>query len=139
MAGTFFISLGLATILGVKNYMFLSKMLLIFGGIIPIILAFILGSIGQNYIDKRTKYKANIKEYRQRKFFTQIINLIKTNELNKAINIYNDLITKDEYRNFLFPFIINEYLHSDNIEANGKGEEKLAHILSVYNPLDFKF
>ncbi|MFA5207450.1 MAG: hypothetical protein WC428_02220 [Candidatus Paceibacterota bacterium] len=105
----------------------------------PLIFAMISGIIGQFFVDRRCKYKAQILEYRQRKFFTQTMNLITSGKLNEAIDVYTELVTKQDFRRFLYPFFLNEFLHSTNEDQKKKGEEKLATVLEIYNPNDVKF
>jgi hypothetical protein len=105
----------------------------------PIILGMIFGFIGSLYYNERMMYKAKIKEYRQRKFFKQIINLIKVNNFKDATKIYNTLITEKEYKRFLYPYItaaaIYAYAYTqDDIERSRHGEEKLQTILDFYDP-----
>lgn len=100
---------------------------------LPLILCIVFGFIGQSFLNERTTYKANIKEYRQRKFFRQTILLMREGNLNKAIDTY-DLVTKYEYRKFLYPFFLNEFLHSTNEIQQKKGEAKLAIVLDEYSP-----
>jgi hypothetical protein len=105
----------------------------------PLILGMGCGFIGQFFVDRRSKYKANIIEYRQRKFFIQTMNLITSGKLNEAIDVYTELVTKQDFRRFLYPFFLNEFLHSTNEDQRKKGEERLAVVLKAYNPDDIKF
>jgi len=112
-------------------------MMLLF--VTPLIFAMISATIGQYFVDRRRKYKADIIEYRQRKFFTQTMNLITSDKLNEAIDVYTELVTKQDFRRFLYPFFLNEFLHSTNEDQRKKGEERLAVVLKAYNPNDIKF
>lgn len=105
----------------------------------PLMLGLVSGFIGQYFVDKRRKYKADIIEYRQRKFFTETMNLITSGKLNEAIDVYTDLVTKQDFRRFLYPFFLNEFLHSTNEDQKKKGEERLVVVLKAYNPNDVKF
>ena len=100
----------------------------------PLILGLILGMIGQEYINKRIKYKAHIKEYRQRRFFTQIIDLLRRGNINDAVIMYNKLLKDDTFRNFIFPFIICESIHSTDDNRKKIYTDKLYNILEAYNP-----
>jgi|ERR1035437_6432552 uncharacterized integral membrane protein len=105
---------------------------------LPLILGILFGFIGQSFLNERITYKANIKEYRQRKFFTQTLLLIREGNLNKAIDTYG-LVTKYEYHKFLYPFFLNEFLHSTDEIQQKKGETKLAIVLDECSPDSINF
>jgi len=110
----------------------------------PIILSMVFGFIGSAYRNERLFYKAKIKEYRQRKFFKQIINLIKINNFKDAKNIYNTLITEKEYKRFLYPYIVAASIYAyayteSDIERSRYGEEKLQAVLEFYDPNKIEF
>jgi hypothetical protein len=105
----------------------------------PLIIGVACGFIGQYFVDFRSKYKAQIIEYRQRKFFTQTMNFITSGKLNEAIDVYTDLVTKSEYRRFLYPYFLCEFLHSTNEDQRKKGVERLAVVLQAYDPNEIKF
>lgn len=105
---------------------------------LPLILGISFGFFGQSFLNERITYKANIKEYRQRKFFTQTLTLVREGNLNKAIDTY-DLVTKYEFRRFLYPFFLNEFLHSTNEIQQKKGEAKLAIVLDEHSPDSINF
>ena len=112
-------------------------MMLLF--ISPLFIGLTFAIFGQYFLDKRRNYKAQILEYRQRKFFTQTMNFITSGKLNEAIDVYTDLVTKHEYRRFLYPYFLCEFLHSTDENQRQKGEEKLAVVLKAYNPNDINF
>ena len=107
--------------------------------ILPLIIGMGCGFIGQYFVSARVRYKKQIIEYRQRKFFTQTMNLITSGKLNEAIDVYTDLVTKSDYRRFLYPYFLCEFLHSTDEVQRKKGEERLAVVLKAYNPDDINF
>ena len=107
--------------------------------LLPLITAVVLGWIGQEYMNKRIRYKKQINEYRQRRFFTQIIDLLRRGNITDAVIIYNKLLTDDTFRNFTFPFIICESIHSSDDNRKKIGTDKLYDILEKYNPENMIF
>jgi hypothetical protein len=101
---------------------------------LPFITAVVLGYIGQEYLNKRIRYKKQINEYRQRRFFTQIIDLLRINNLNDAIVIYEELLTDRNLRKFVFPLLINSLMNSTDENQHNKGVKILNGILEDYNP-----
>jgi hypothetical protein len=102
--------------------------------LLPFITAIVLGWIGQEYLNKRIRYKRQIKEYRQRKFFTDAIVLLRSGNISEAINILHKLLTDRDYRKFIIPFIICENTHSIEDERKELGNKKLDGILEAFNP-----
>jgi ABC-type multidrug transport system fused ATPase/permease subunit len=102
--------------------------------LLPFITAVVLGYIGQEYLNKRIRYKKQINEYRQRRFFTQIIDLLRINNLNDAIVIYEELLTDRNLRKFVFPLLINSLMNSTDENQHNKGVKILNGILEDYNP-----
>lgn len=102
--------------------------------IFPLILGLIFGMIGQYYVNKRIRYKVQIKEYRQRRFFTQVIDLLRIDNLNDAINIYEDLLTDRDLRKFVFPLLIKGLMNSTDEDQHDKGMKILNSVLENYNP-----
>jgi len=112
-------------------------MMLLF--ISPLFIGLGFGIFGQYFIDIRRKYKAQILEYRQKRFFTQTMSLITSGNLNEAIDVYNYLVTKSNYRDFLYSYFICELLHSTNEVQRKRGEKILASVLQKTDPNDIKF
>jgi hypothetical protein len=85
----------------------------------PLIWALVFGYIGQEYTNKRIRYKRQINEYRQRRFFTKAITLLRRGNISEAIYIFDELLIDRNYRKFILPFIICENTHSieDNIHT----------------------
>ena len=102
--------------------------------LLPLITAVVLGWIGQEYMNKRIRYKKQINEYRQRRFFTQIIDLLREDNLNDAINIYEDLLIDRDFRKFAFPLLINSLMNSTNEDQHNKGVKIFNKVLEDYNP-----
>lgn len=112
-------------------------MLLLF--LLPLITAIILGYIGQEYLNKRIRYLRQIKEYRQRKFFTDAIILLRNHNISEAVYIFNKLLTDHDYRKFIVPFIICENTHSTEDKRKKIGNKKLDEILTEFSPDKIKF
>ena len=102
--------------------------------LLPLITAVVLGFIGQEYINKRIRYKEQIKEYRQRKFFTDTIVLLRSGNISGAVYILDELLTDRDYRKFIVPFIICENTHSIEDKRKELGNKKLDEILAQFNP-----
>lgn len=119
----------------VDDHSFLIFSVLLF----PLITSVVLGYIGQEYTNKRIKYKRQINEYRQRKFFTQIIDLLRRGNITDGVIMYNKLLKDDTFRNFTFPFIICESIHSTDDNRKKIGTDKLYDILEKYNPENIIF
>jgi hypothetical protein len=102
--------------------------------LLPLITAVVLGWIGQEYMNKRIRYKREIEEYRQRKFFTDAIVLLRSGNISGAINILDELLTDRVYRKFIVPFIICENTHSIEDERRELGNKKLDEILAQFSP-----
>jgi hypothetical protein len=100
----------------------------------PLFLGLILGFIGQDYANMRIKYKKQINQYRQRRFFTQIIDLLRRGNIIDAVIMYNKLLKDDTFRHFIFPLIISESIHSSDDNRKKIGTDKLYDILEEYNP-----
>jgi peptidoglycan/LPS O-acetylase OafA/YrhL len=102
--------------------------------LLPFITAVVLGYIGQEYLNKRIRYLRQIKEYRQRKFFTDAITLLRSGNISGAIYILDELLTDHVYRKFIVPFIICENTHSIEDERRELGNKKLDEIVAQFNP-----
>jgi peptidoglycan/LPS O-acetylase OafA/YrhL len=102
--------------------------------LLPFITAVVLGYIGQEYLNKRIRYLRQIKEYRQRKFFTDAIVLLRSGNISGAIYILDELLTDHVYRKFIVPFIICENTHSIEDERRELGNKKLNEILAQFSP-----
>jgi len=110
----------------------------------PIFLGIIFGLISQPYLNERVHYKNAIKEYRQHKFFQQVIALIRTDnndDYEKAIDIYNRLIDKKDRsaKNILYTIILTSSLYSNDPKRKTLAEKRLKDVLDIYDPLKIKF
>lgn len=102
----------------------------------PIIVAVILGYIGQGYINTRKRYQKQINEYRQKRYFTNAITLLRNGKTSEAIYIYiyDVLLTDHTFRKFIYPFIICENLHAIEDDRRELANKRLNSILNDYNP-----
>lgn len=106
-------------------------------GVAPFVLIFVLGGLGQRYVDRRVFYLKAIAEYRQCRFFTTSIQKILAGDKKSrtaAIKAY-DLLTEDTpRRRFMHAFIISASYYSKDKETAAKGKERLESILETYDP-----
>ena len=102
--------------------------------LLPLITAVVLGWIGQEYVNKRVRYLRQIKEYRQRKFFTDAIVFLRCGNISEAIYIFDELLTNRDYRKFILPLIICENIHSIEDKRKEIGNKKLNGILTEFSP-----
>jgi hypothetical protein len=78
-------------------------------------------------------YKSKIRHYRQMVAYKKIIQFIRERDFKSAVYWYNNFIHDTEYRTFLFPFYVNELLHSTPSDCE-RGEEILAKQMEIFNP-----
>ena len=107
--------------------------------LLPLIIALVLGYIGQEYLNKRVRYLRQIKQYRQKKFFTAAIILLRKGNISEAIYIFDELLTDRDYRKFILPLIICENTHSIEDKRKKIGNKKLDEILTEFSPDKIKF
>jgi hypothetical protein len=86
------------------------------------------------YEKKLRQYKFNIRHYRQSVAYHKIIDFIRSRDFKSAAYWYNNFIHDSEYRSFLFPFYINELLHSNNLADVENGEKLLSKQLEIWDP-----
>jgi hypothetical protein len=107
----------------------------IIGGITiasPFIGLFLAGA-GQVYQYKISRYRNNIREYRTRKLFQQVIVLCDSNDLKTAIDVYNS-IPKGYLKDFLYAYIIGLSRYCDDEKINARGTEILKNVIENYLP-----
>lgn len=105
----------------------------------PIFIGLIFAIFGQYFLDKRTRYKRMIIEFRQRRFFQQIMEHLRVYELSKAIDVYDELLRQRDFRKFVYPIIITKLIDSTNENEHKQGLKLLNGILEKYSPADVNF
>jgi len=82
-----------------------------------------------------TGYSANLQQYRRdiwnkRQYFYvyRIVELIKANDIQSAVDIYNDCLKQCNYKKFLQGMLISEFRHSSDTTWNNMAEERLQRI-----------
>ena len=83
----------------------------------------------------RYQYRANIREYRERRYFNIALDYAFAGEIDKARKIY-EWSTIKKYHDFLFPFIITMSLKSEDPMQVAKGNNAFEKIRKIANPND---
>lgn len=93
----------------------------------------ILAGTGQAYQYKVNRYRHGIREYRTRKLFQKVIQIIESGDLKTAIDVYNT-IPKGYLKDFLYAYFIGASKYSDDEKVKARGAEILASIIDEYQP-----
>jgi hypothetical protein len=104
---------------------------LIFMGLPFLSIMFAMFSI--NNLNKRKIYLRNIREYRKRKFFLIVLDLIENNLIMKAIDYYNS-IPQGKLKDYLFAILIYESRNSGDQKFVEEGKQKMREIKELYSP-----
>ena len=78
-------------------------------------------------------------EFRQRRFFHQIMGHIDAHELNIAIDKYDELLRNRDFRKFVYPIIITKLIDSMDENQHKNGLKLLTNVLDKYSPNDVNF
>ena len=76
------------------------------------------------------EYRRDIWHKRQSFYLHRIIGLLKANDIQSAVDIYNDCLIYKTFRNFLYGMLISEFRHSIDSKWNAKAEENLQRIFN---------
>jgi hypothetical protein len=107
--------------------------------IVPIcalpLIALLTMYVAQIFSGKRIEYIRKIKLYRQYSFFNQAITLVRENEFDKAVDIFNKLIIKHNMlADILLAFMMGTFLKSDDPKHVEKSLKKLRELCDCFNP-----
>jgi len=93
--------------------------------------------IGLVFMFTYTGYSANLQQYRRdiwnkRQWFYvyRIVELLKANDIQSAVDIYNDCLVQRQYMVFMNGILISEFRHSSDPIWNAKAEENLQRIFN---------
>jgi hypothetical protein len=93
--------------------------------------------MGQNYSGKRIDYIRSMKTFRQYRFFHQVINLTVSGEFDKAVDVYNKLVDKNNNnysRGLMFAFVTGAAVFSADEERKKRGFNNLQGMLDAFDP-----
>jgi hypothetical protein len=92
-----------------------------------------LAGTGQAYQYKVNRYRNNIREYRTRKLFQKVIQIMESGDLKSAIDVYNTM-PKGYLKDFLYAYFIGASKYCDDEKVKSRGAEILTSIIEEYNP-----
>jgi len=104
----------------------------------PVIGCFVLSNIGQGYLNKRLRYQAAIKLYRENRFFTKVLDSLRANDYNAAADAY-DMIKQGDKKKFLYGYFIATALNSTDPKQLEKAKEKFDKVRGYYDPVNVVF
>jgi hypothetical protein len=118
---------------GIKGGLIVAGLLLL-----PIVLGIVSNFTSMMYGNTLSQYKSRIREWRKRKMFIRILDLVEVNDLPEAIRLYNTLRTGLE-KDYLFMHLVTTFLHSDDEKRKLTGQEKMNDIRKSfdYNNIEF--
>jgi len=86
------------------------------------------------------RFKADVKEYRTRRFFLKCLDLIEAGKLQEACDVYNDYIPiKHDTRSYLYSVLLHELSKSNDPELKKRGISRLIELRKFYNPNNVVF
>jgi hypothetical protein len=88
---------------------------------------------GQAYQYKINRYRNSIREYRTRKLFQKVVQIMQSGDLKSAIDVYNTM-PKGYLKDFLYAYFIGASKYSDDEKVKARGAEILTSIIEEYNP-----
>lgn len=110
-------------------------MFIMFLTISPIFVSLIFLFYSQYNINTLKQYKANLIEYRTRKYFQLLMECVRSNDLNGVIYYYNNFIPRNhETRSYIYGIILGMSLFSNNPEYVEKGEKNFKHSINQFKP-----
>lgn len=98
----------------------------------PLFLVPVFQILSVSYYNTLGMYKAGIKEYRKRKMFIRILDLVRDKEYTTAIDLYNKLKESPE-KDYIYMHIITTYLNSDDPKLVKKGNEWMDNFRKTYD------
>ena len=102
------------------------------------IACFGMAAIGQGYLNKRYRYMAAIKLYRENRQFVKVLDSIRANDFNAAVDAY-DMIKPGDKKKFLYGYFIGMALHSDDPKRLEQAKEKFDVLRGQYDPANVVF
>ena len=136
MLFVFVISLVSAILIGVKSQASSSWGLL--AAFSPMVFCLTLGAMGQHHLDKRYRYMATIKLYRENRMFAKVLDSLRANNYNAAVDAYK-MIKQGDKKKFLYGFFIGMSLNSTDPEQLEKGKDKFDIVRGYYDPANVRF
>lgn len=95
--------------------------------------------IGQYHLNKRLRYREAIKLYRENRLFVKVLDSIRANDFDTAVNAYNMVKVGTDKRKFLYGFFIGMALHSDDPKRLEQAKEKFDVLRGQYDPANVVF
>ncbi len=89
---------------------------------------------GQYRIERLIMYKRNIQNYKHRVMFMKVIDLIKANRFDEAVQLYNAYSADSEIKIFLYSYIVIARLYSTDPVQRQLGEKRLKELVDKWNP-----
>lgn len=127
-----YISMAVGGFLTIFCFCIMNVIPAIIGGVL-LIGSLLLASIGQHYINERYKYKRTLERAKDNFYFHRMIKACRENNIQKALNIHNNLINQDDHDeelcDYSYAFLISEMLHSDDEKTRSEGEKSLEALL----------
>lgn len=103
--------------------------------IFPFIFIFVglgIGLYAQHFLDFRIKYKADIGEFRERTKIVKVLDALRKDDYNTAVDQYN-MLKSGPRKKFLYGYFIGMSLNSD-VERKEKAEKIFNDIREDFNP-----
>ena len=89
--------------------------------------------------NKRTNYLSNIEKYKQWMYFNTILDLLKEENCDDAIHIYNYCLKKGKLKDFLYGYIICAEQRSIDKNRKQNGDENFNKFRNQVKAEDVKF
>ena len=96
----------------------------------PLFIGIVFLGIYTNYSGNLQQYRRDIWNKRQWFYVYRIVELLKANDIQSAVDIYNDCLVQRQYRVFMNGILISEFRHSSDPIWNAKAEENLQRIFN---------
>lgn len=94
--------------------------------------------IGQHHLNKRYRYKAAIKLYRENRFFTKVLDSLRAGDYDAAVDAYQMIVQGDK-KKFLYGFFIGMTLNSTDPKRLEKAKDKFDGVRGYYDPANVVF
>jgi hypothetical protein len=107
--------------------------------IMPLVSGMTLGAIGQYHLNKRIRYKYAIKEFRENRMFVKVLDSLRANDFNTAVDAYNYINPRTDKRKFLYGYFIGMALHSDDPKRLEQAKDKFDVLRGQYDPANVVF
>jgi hypothetical protein len=107
--------------------------------IMPLVGGITLGAIGQYHLNKRIQYKYAIKEFRENRQFVKVLDSLRENNYNAAVDAYNMINPGTDKRKFLYGYFIGMALHSDDPKRLEQAKDKFDVLRGQYDPANVVF